>query len=505
MSSLATAEVTSSGLRYVIPDNYPGISATRYERTPSTLLLSQEEPSTQPMYFRMGHGRVEWGDDLAAFLAGNSQVRVSPGTLLGLIHGIPLPPDTTHLPGVRRLALGTEVRMDHRGVTAVSQSVAAPVRRANLAEVITEVLTAGPTEYAIAYSGGMSSTFLAASARAAGHRPLLVHAELHLPSPDGFLPQIDGLTVERVPVDLVDAMSINHVTGNETMPPMPEAYARRHIAARLGEASGRPMVSGGLLADLVSVKLPEINTGPWGWRLLGCEPFHVTGAVRNLRQARKLVRDGTVQAPGQAVAPQGEDEPDSQPGDTSGAQSRLERGLLPGLTKFAQRALRSTRQGSLAMWREHLLGLDPVYARLVGAIEGSGISQAHDAGEVTLPALATSVVAAAAALPARQVGRIRGGVFINHLPLRQVIDAHPITGIRASSLAFQLRFGAAAYLRRDRVELSAELSQKCALADMGLIEPKVIIALLNNGLELTNHALPLLRLVWLDRWLRGRP
>ncbi|MGH3769760.1 MAG: hypothetical protein ACRDTX_32215 [Pseudonocardiaceae bacterium] len=139
----------------------------------------------------------------------------------------------------------------------------------------------------------------------------------------------------------------------------------------------------------------------------------------------------------------------------------------------------------------------------MGAIEERGINQTHDAGDVTIPALASSVVAAAAALPPRQVGRVHGGVFVNHLPLRQALAAHGITRVRESSLAFQLRLAAATYLRRDRVKLIAELSKKCALADMGLIEPKAIIVLLNNGLELTNYALPLLRLVWLDRWLRG--
>jgi hypothetical protein len=62
---------------------------------------------------------------------------------------------------------------------------------------------------------------------------------------------------------------------------------------------------------------------------------------------------------------------------------------------------------------------------------------------------------------------------------------------------------AADYLCRHRAAVADQL-RHCALADLGLIDPKVVVGLLDRGPDFGARALPLLRLVWVDQWLRGR-
>jgi hypothetical protein len=152
----------------------------------------------------------------------------------------------------------------------------------------------------------------------------------------------------------------------------------------------------------------------------------------------------------------------------------------------------------MAVWQDHLDQLDPVLGRLVAGLEERG-----DGGLLS-PALDPRVHAAAAAIPALRLGRIRHGVFENHRPLRAVVGAAGITGVRRASSGFWLRLGAADHLRRRREKLALELQRGCALADLGVVDVRAVTHDLRDGRDLTEHALPLLRLFWIDRWLRGR-
>jgi hypothetical protein len=306
------------------------------------------------------------------------------------------------------------------------------------------------------------------------------------------LAQIPGLEVRRIQVDPYELLDHDRITGDELIPPLPDIEVPRRLAARLAGDAGRPLVSGGLLGDLVSAKLPDANEGTRGWRLLACEPFHTVGTVRTLAQARDLMSEGLVHASESGGGP---NVPDRHP---LGGASLPSSSDLPGLTEEGRRAFVSAHRGGMAVWREHLDFLDPVLGRVT-----AGLAERGDGG-AELPALDLRVLAAAAALPPSKLARIRRGMFCNHLPLHQALAAHRVTGVGRPSPAFWLRLASAAHLYREREKIIAQLKRECALADLGLIDAEAIVNSLRDGRSLTEHALPLLRLVWVDRWLRGR-
>jgi hypothetical protein len=152
----------------------------------------------------------------------------------------------------------------------------------------------------------------------------------------------------------------------------------------------------------------------------------------------------------------------------------------------------------LALWKSRLDLVDPALGRLEGGLAERG------SGGAVLAALDPAVVAAAAALPAAKVGRIRRGVLQNHLPLYRVTARHGLTGLRRRPPGHWLRRAAAGYLYRERRKIADELRRDCALADLGVLDAHAVAALIDDGRDLAARALPLLRLVWAEQWLRSR-
>lgn len=60
------------------------------------------------------------------------------------------------------------------------------------------------------------------------------------------------------------------------------------------------------------------------------------------------------------------------------------------------------------------------------------------------------------------------------------------------------------YVHGERRAIAAELASDCALADLGLLDPRPLLRLLRDGQATADSALILLRLIWPDRWLRRR-
>jgi hypothetical protein len=504
VSAPGTVAVHPDGIRRTGPGIDERRAGVRVRHTPQTFELTRERPSEQAVYLRIGYGGLEWGDDLRAFLPAGDRPRISPGLVLALVHGLTPPPDATLVPGVRRLTLGTRVRADASGVTTSHGRPPEPAPATTLTGALGEALSALGPRFSVAFSGGLSSSFLAAGALAAGHRPALLQAEPPWPAPDAGPPAVPGLAVRHVPFDAMEALDHHQVTGEELAPPLPDVVYRRHLADALVRHSDGPVAFGSLLEELASTTLPEVDAGRRDWRLLTCEPFHAGGTVRGLRAARETLAGGPQRA---AVRPlEGElDEVQSVEARHEAARAgRMGGSGLPGLTDDGRHALMYARSGMLAVWKQRKDRLRPATGRLEAGMEERGLTWPfpHDDAVVT-PALHPAVLAAVTALPPRGLGRIRGGVLENHLPLRRAVGAAGVTGVRYRSARFGMRLAAAAYLRRERGKIIAELRAGSALADLGMIEPGVIAELLADGAHLADHALPLLRLVWLDRWMRG--
>jgi len=494
----SVVETTATGVHRTGPEPMayfpPGV---RIGHSASSFELARDHPGTQPVYYRVGHGRLEWGTHLADYLGGVVAPGPDPGCLLALIQGAIPAPDSTPVPGVQRLSVGTSVRVDSTGVT-VSWRRSTPQRAVGgLSQVVAASLGSVGSEFAIAYSGGLASAFVAASAIRAGRRPLLLHADLDPVFHARSLATVPGLEIRRNPVDPFELLDHHPITGDEMLPPLPDIEVPRRMLARLAADSGVPIVSGGLLTTLTSVKLPDVQAGPRGWRLLGCQPFHISGTLRTLAEARELLGKGVVYSPD---APRDEVRraPDAQPVGASPPPSPTGGAKLPGLTANGRQALETAHRGSMALWQEHLESLSPALGRLTAGLEE------HGDGAAVLPALDPAVLAAVGAMAPERLGRIRRGMLRTHLPLRRAVADHGINGVDESSSGFWLRLAAAGYLHRERAKIIAELERGCALADLGLIEPAVITRVLRDGRMLAELALPLLRMVWIDRWLRGR-
>ncbi|MGW7051611.1 hypothetical protein [Streptomyces sp. NPDC054887] len=452
--------------------------------------LSRDSPGDRPVYYRVDRGRVEWGEDLRAFLADGSPRTPRPGHLLALVHGTVPSPDATLLPDVRRLAVGTVVRVDATGVCVTRQRPEPPEPGTGPAEAVGRALDGLGGDYAIAYSGGLASAFVAVSALAAGHRPVLLHADFGARGggPSKPPPPVPGLEIRQVRVDPAELFAHQPVTGDEPVPPLPDTEAPRRLMDRLSESCGLPVVSGGLLKDLASARLPEAGTGYRGWRLLGCEPFHIGDTLRGLAEARELLGGRTVFPPG----PGGRPVPAGHPPQAGPAGAAP----LPGLTPEGEEALAFSRRGMLALWKSHLDLLDPVTGRAVAGVEERGT------GGALLPALDPHVIAAVAALRPAKLGRIRRGVFHNHLPLERAVARRRVHDLCRAPSGHWLRRGALAHLHRERAGIRAWLERERIPAGLG-VDVDRVLAVLRDGRELADHALPILRLVWVCQWLRG--
>ncbi|MER8072341.1 hypothetical protein ABTZ59_29025 [Streptomyces sp. NPDC094034] len=489
-------EMTADGVHCASPGPPVLPRGVRVERSSAaSFVLSRDLPGTRPVYYRVDYGRLEWGDDLSSFLQKSARPSLDPGRLLTLVHGMAPAPDATPVPGVHRLAVGTVARVDATGVTVTRRVPELPKTRTGLVQAVGDALGTLGGEYAIAYSGGLSSAFAALSAREAGHRPVLLHADFGSALRRRPTPEIPGFPTRRVSVELSGLLDHHSITGDEMFPPLPDIEVPQRLTARLMDAAGLPVAHGGLLEDLTSIRLPEADAGSRGWRLLGCEPFHITDTLRNLAEARELISRGAVFAPGLG----GREIPDKQPVGMASPPKPLGASPMPGLTRAGEEAYSSSQLAMMALWKDHLDFLPPVLGRVIAGLEERG-----DGGAL-LPALDPVVLAAVAALPPSKLGRISRGTFTTHLPLHKALRKHRISGASRSTPGQWIRLAAAAHLRRARAELIARMEDDdCPLADMGLVDPNKIMEILRDSHQLTEHALPLLRMVWLDQWLRGR-
>jgi hypothetical protein len=492
MTKPELVEAVPGGIRRVALEGRETVheaSGVRIQCSVSSFELTREGPHSRPVYYRVDHGRLEWGFDLEAFLPASGRPEPSPGVLLAMLQGTAPAPDSSLLPGVRQLPVGTAVRVTEQGITVIRRQpdLLAQGPRRGLAEAVSEAL--GGTDYAIAYSGGLGSAFLAACALSAGHRPLLLHADLGSDVRRSPAPEVPRLTLKRIRVDLSELLDEHPVTGEEIVPPMPDSEVPRRLAAALARAKGAGeelhLTGGTLVKELTSVKLPDVNAGVRGWRLLGVEPFHISGTLQKLDEARALIGKGRVYSP------------DAQPVDGPAPPSPTGGSNVPGLTPEGEELLGTAHRAAMGVWQEHLDFLDPLLGKVT-----AGVGERGDGG-MRLPALDPRVLAAVAAFEPSGLGRIRRGVFENNLPLHRELARHGITGVHRTAPAFWLRRAAAAHLYRERTKIIARLDRQCALADLGLIDTRTVIRILGDGRDLADHAMPLLRLVWLEQWLRG--
>ncbi len=467
--------------------------------SPAEFELARLAPAAAPVYYRLRRGRLEMSDDLRAFQPAGPQPPPDHGVLLGMIHGLPDAPGATALPGVQELTVGDRLRVGADGVCVLRRPLppapgASPLRRA-----IAQAIAPDGGDIAIAYSGGLASTFLAVIARSAGARPELVHADLNGGSSP--LPEIPGTRVQRVGCDVFELLDPGQISGREISPPLPDTALRRRLLARLSEAAGAPLVSGALLESLAATTLPEVGPAQWGRRLLACEPFHRDGTLARLRDARAMLagNGAGMRAPRVAGA-----EPAEAESQEVGAAppTPTEHAGLPGLTETGREALKSARLATGAVWRTYLDDLPAAIGRVEAARQEAGLAGPVPA--VAVPALDSRVLAAIAALRARELGRVRGGRFVNQAPLRDCLAQAGVGPVREASSGFRVRLAAAAYVHRERRAIAAQLASDCALADLGLLDPRPVLALLRDGQATADRALMLLRLVWLDRWLRRR-
>jgi hypothetical protein len=500
---------TGAELRYDHPDGEGDPPGIRTEASAATFLLTCELPSTRSVYFRAGYGSLEWGDDLAQFAGKPVRDLISRTHLMSLADGTPLPPDVTLVPGVRRLALGTRVQVDGNGV-AVTAGASPPLRHerpASITEVVGESLARMGDEPLIAFSGGLASTFLAASAVRAGLRPRLLHVAGQPPGPERPLPELSGPMLERVDLDLAGLLDPRQVTGGEALPPLPDSALPGRLPAALAAIRGVPVAGGSLLENLFTVKLTDADLGLAGWRTLACEPFHTGGAITGLRAARAVLNQRRRQRRPQ-TAPTPHTPPSDPPADAAASSDHAaDDPCRPvWLTDSGWDALGSARLASAAAWQEHERVLSRAAVAAEVAIAASGMGTESPAGArdtVAFPALDQAVLGFAASQPASSLGQIRDGRFSNQLPLRAALRAQGVTQVREAGSAARTRMLAAACLLRERERFAAEVTKESPLADLGLIRPHAVAAVLRDGMTLTDHALPIVRLLWLDRWLGG--
>jgi hypothetical protein len=471
-----------------VPDGDP--AAVAVTAGPTEFELARLSPGAAPLYYRLGRGRLELSDDLAALLPDGPPPAPDHGVLLAMIHGLPDAPGSTVLPGVQQLTVGDVLRVDPAGVSVLRRPPQLAPTSTDLQRAIAQAIPHDDDgEVAVAHSGGLASSFVAVAARAAGRRPELFHADLNGGSSP--LPEIAGAHTYRVACNVRDILDPEQITGRELCPPLPEAVLRRRMLARLQEASGMAVVSGALLESLVSTTLPEVGAGRWGRRLLTCEPFHRDGTLATVREARDVLADKGVGALGRRESES------QQPG--AAPREPAQEGGLPGLTDAGREALKSARLATGAVWRTHLDDLPAALGRVEAASHEAGLAPG-----VVVPALDPRVLGAIAALAPHELGRVRRGRFVNQAPLRDALARAGVGQVREASSGFRVRLAAAGYVHRERRRIAGELARDCALADLGLLDPAPVLRLLQDAQATADRALTILRLSWLDRWLRRR-
>jgi hypothetical protein len=480
-----------------MPDEQPAHVALT--ASPTEFELARLAPAAAPVYYRLGRRRLEISDDLRAFQPAGPPPAPDHGVLLAMVHGLPDAPNGTALPGVQELTVGVRLRVDEDGVSVLRRPLPPAPAAGSLQRAISEAIAQDAGELAIAYSGGLASSFLAVSARSAGRGVGLFHADL-----DGRaspLPEIPGARTQRVGCDVFELLDPDQISGREICPPLPDTALRRGMLARLRDASGTALVSGALLESLVATTLPEVCRAQRGRRLLACEPFHREGVLANLREARAMLDGDGAGMRGLRVAGTATAEAESQ---AVGAQpvTPSEHAGLPGLTATGREALKSARLATGAVWRTYLENLPAAIGRVEAARQEAGLAGPED--DVAVPALDSRVLAAITALPARRLGRVQGGRFVNQAPLRDRLAQAGVGPVREASSGFRVRLAAATYVHRERRAIAARLASDCALADLGLLDPRPVLRLLRDGQATADRALMLLRLIWLDRWLRRR-
>jgi len=113
------------------------------------------------------------------------------------------------------------------------------------------------------------------------------------------------------------------------------------------------------------------------------------------------------------------------------------------------------------------------------------------------------VAATAARLRPADLAGLAGGRFRNQLPLRLAVERSGVGAVGEAATEFRARLLAMICLHRARRCFADELHAGSALADRGLIDPAVTVAVLRHDTAWQTCALPLLRMIWIDRWLRA--
>ncbi len=462
--------------------------------TGSEFEIGRPEPTSREIFYRIGAGRIEFSEDVEAFRA-RSDADLDHGRLLALVEGLPEPPDGSPMAGVYRLMVGSYLTLGADGVSVKQRGSDVVPTRKPLHKAVTAFLAGLGGDYGLAFSGGLSSTFLATCARAAGHAPVLFHADLHrdgVPRPP--LPAPAGLRIEHVPCALSEVLDQDTITGEELVPPTPELAMRRHLVDRLTDFAQRPLVLGSLLESLVTTTLSEVEVGRGGRQLLACEPFHTTGVLPDVTAALAALKTRGANAAAARAA-------EAQPGLTAPATGHGGHGL-PGLTEEGREALKSAQLATGALWRAHLDDLPAPVGRAQARLwENGALAVAGD--RTIVPGLDAGVLASVAGYEPRRLGHIRDGLFVNQVPMREALakDAGPV---RESSSAFALRAAAAQHLHRERKKVAIELSNGSVLADLGLLDIRPVLRILDDAVLTADRAPMLLRLTWLERWLRKR-
>jgi hypothetical protein len=489
---------TQAGL--VCASTGPGLEHRLHlEQTEQSWALSCRWPG-YAVFYRIDDGVLECSDELARLTRGDVRATMADATLLSLIHGVPFPPDATHVPGVRRLVVGGTLRVDERGIVVTMAppdppAQLTPQRPTRLTDAITEWLAALGDNWALAFSGGLASTFLAVCASNARACPPLLHVPLASPLYQPELPGVHGRTAIVIGQDLVDHMAEHHISGTEALPPLPDVCFPSRVLRRAGLEQDRVVVTGVGLESLVTTDLPHADLGLRSRRLRSCEPFHPAGRLRTIRHAQRALRQSPSLGLRTSAA---EHDPVPDGGSQSPGPIPHE---LPGLTDRGRATLEYASLAARTMIAEHVVRIGPLYTRLEQTIRQLWLGDEVSVAATRYPALAPGVLAATAALTPSELGKIHSGLFVNHLPLRAELSRHGINRVRESPGSFWARLAAARYLLRERRTIATDLSRNSALAERGLIDPAALSAALADGAVLAEHALPILRAVWLDRWL----
>lgn len=466
-----------------------GCTSRTVAATPDDFTVHQCSSSARPLYYRARAGGLAIAD-VPADLA-DGPVSLSDTQLMGLVYGAALPPDATLWPGVRRLTVGDRIRVGTAGVTTSRLPVTPPDQdERSLPEAIAATL---PSDPLIAFAGGLASTFLTLVAVRAGLRPTLVNIVAAGRPALPPLPRIDGAEPAVVALNPGELPDERQITGTEPQPPLPDVQFRRAVLRAVAEHGGHgPVVAGTLLQEAFQGRLADAELGLAGRRLLAAEPFHATGHLASLRRARTAVRTGS-------------GDPRSAPQAAAEHLGQADECATALVTDAGDEAARAARTAATLIWRDRRRQLPTVTHRLESLIASRRLAPAWYADravpEVVYPALSPAVLGMAEHTPPGALVAIRRGRIVNSLPLAAFVGDLPVH--RAGALA-RFRVAAAAYLAVAGPRIARDLARGSALVDRGLLSPVRLQAALQDGYQAAEVAVPLLRAVWLDRWLRER-